>query len=314
MNEDILVSIYCLAYNHENYIRDALNGFISQKTKFKYEVIIHDDASTDSTAEIIEEYRKQYPDIIKPIYQKENQYSKGLDIFDSFIYEKINGKYIAVCEGDDYWISEKKLQNQVDFLEGHPNYSACTHCVKILDCRNNSQRVFNPTYEDYSFDVYDFLPWNNKRYLSSSLVAKKEYFSIPQEIKMKKVGDYPRAVHLALKGPIYYMKEVYSVYRYYAQGSWTRNNKGTNDQAIFNINEKNDFLIRFNEYTSQRFENEISLVIIDNELEIALYKRDYKKIYEGLSKTKNNSLRIRVLANLFFPNMCKWRRIILKRD
>ena len=127
-----LVSVYCLAYNHEKYIRETLEGFMRQKTDFSYEVIVHDDASTDGTANIIREYAEKYPEIIKPIIQTENQYSKGLLIFHSFIYPHIRGKYLAVCEGDDYWCDEYKLQKQVDWMEAHPDYSLCAHNSKII--------------------------------------------------------------------------------------------------------------------------------------------------------------------------------------
>ena len=120
-----LVSIKCLTYNHEKYISQALDGFLMQKTNFPFEIVVHDDASTDKTAEIIREYEKKYPQIIKPIYQIENQYSKPGVSVNSFIYPKLMGKYIATCEGDDYWIDENKLQMQVDFLERNPEYEMC---------------------------------------------------------------------------------------------------------------------------------------------------------------------------------------------
>jgi len=116
------VSICCLAYNHEPYIRDCLDGFMIQQTNFDFEVLIHDDASTDKTAEIIREYEKKYPDIIKPIYQTENQYSKRVGITRVFQFPRARGKYIAMCEGDDYWTDPLKLQKQVDFLESNPDY------------------------------------------------------------------------------------------------------------------------------------------------------------------------------------------------
>ncbi|MFK2238497.1 glycosyltransferase family 2 protein [Bacteroides fragilis] len=107
-----LVSIFCITYNHSSYIRQCLDGFLIQKTNFPFEVLIHDDASTDDTAGIIKEYEAKYPDIIKPIYQVENQYSKGLDINIVYNLPRARGKYIAMCEGDDYWIDPLKLQNK----------------------------------------------------------------------------------------------------------------------------------------------------------------------------------------------------------
>ena len=112
-----LVSISCITYNHEPYIVQALNGFLMQKTTFPFEVLIHDDASTDGTTEIIKGYAQKYPEIIKPLYEEENQWIKGRRGSAEFNFPRARGKYIAFCEGDDYWIDENKLQMQVDFLE-----------------------------------------------------------------------------------------------------------------------------------------------------------------------------------------------------
>ena len=118
----LMVSIRCITYNHEPYIRQCLDGFVMQKTNFRFEAIAHDDASTDGTADIIREYAEKYPDIIKPIFEKENQYSKHDGSLVRIMDEACKGKYIAICEGDDYWIDSLKLQKQVDFLEANPDY------------------------------------------------------------------------------------------------------------------------------------------------------------------------------------------------
>ena len=122
---DIKVSICCLAYNHEPYIRQCLDGFVMQKCNFTFEVLIHDDASKDKTASIIREYEAKYPDIIKPIYQTVNQYSIGVSATKKHNFPRSKGKYIAICEGDDYWTDPLKLQKQVDFLEANQNFSIC---------------------------------------------------------------------------------------------------------------------------------------------------------------------------------------------
>lgn len=126
------LSIICFAYNHAQYIKDALDGFVMQKTNFPFEVIIHDDASTDGTTEIIKEYEHKYPNIIKPIYQAQNKWSSGKELIKNFIAPYIKGQYVALCEGDDYWTDENKLQQQVDFLDTHPECSICFHPVKIV--------------------------------------------------------------------------------------------------------------------------------------------------------------------------------------
>jgi glycosyltransferase involved in cell wall biosynthesis len=136
MSEDsrpIMVSIQCLVYNHEPYIRQCLDGFVAQKTNFRFEAIVHDDASTDGSVGIIKEYAEKYPDIIKPIYEEENQYSKHIPgLITNIVNKRCQGKYIAICEGDDYWTDPLKLQKQVDFLEANLDYSMCFHNAKIL--------------------------------------------------------------------------------------------------------------------------------------------------------------------------------------
>jgi len=144
--EQPLVSVICLAYNHEKFIRKCLDGFVMQKTDFAFEVIVHEDASTDKTADIVREYQEKYPEIIKPIFQSENQYSKGhLGNMAEKICSNITGKYTAYCDGDDYWTDEYKLQIQADFLESHPEFSMCSggyYRNNIIDSKLNEQSVF----------------------------------------------------------------------------------------------------------------------------------------------------------------------------
>lgn len=128
MDTKPLVVIRCITYNHEPFIRDALEGFVMQKTSFPFVAVVHDDASTDGTASIIREYAEKYPNIIKPIYETENQYSKRDGSLRRIMNEACDAtgaKYIAFCEGDDYWIDPLKLQKQVDFLEANPEYGMC---------------------------------------------------------------------------------------------------------------------------------------------------------------------------------------------
>ena len=127
----VMVSIICNVYNHEKYVREALESFVMQKTDFAYEVLVHDDASTDHSADIIREYEKQYPDIMKPIYQTVNQYSK-CSITRTYQVPRAKGKYIAFCEGDDFWNDPYKLQKQFDEMEKHPEIDMCAHAAYEL--------------------------------------------------------------------------------------------------------------------------------------------------------------------------------------
>ncbi len=261
MKKEILVSVYCLAYNHEKYIRQTLEGFVNQKTNFKYEVFVHDDASTDNTSGIIKEYARKFPDIIIPILQKENQYSKGISISKTIIFPKMHGKYVAVCEGDDYWIDNEKLQIQVDFLEKNPNYVACVHNSNIYNCITNKTKKMYKVKQDYDIDFYDVIEEGSGSYQTSSLLYRKEAMEKRPTFfeDIAPIGDWPTAINLSLKGKIRFINKTMSVYRIFSTGSWTYNNNS-------NITQHNKKVINFlnsvNKYTKYKYEEKIRQTIL----------------------------------------------------
>lgn len=221
-----MVSVICLCYNHENYVKDALEGFVKQKTTFPFEVLIHDDASTDKSAEIIREYEARYPDIIKPAYQTENQYSKGIKIVKEFLLPKVRGKYIAFCEGDDFWTDENKLQKQVDFLENNPDYTVCTHNTLICDLtatEEGEERIYFPTGNRDITPEEAILTVGPIYHLSSVLVKTDFYLEKPAwTLMIPGVGDLPNWIYYSLSGRVMYLgDEVMSYYRCGIPGSWT---------------------------------------------------------------------------------------------
>lgn len=158
-----LVSINCLVYNHAPFLEEAFNGFLNQKTNFTFEVIIHDDASTDGSKEIIDYYTKKYPDIFFPFIQRTNQYSQGIrGISEKYNFPRCRGKYIAVCEGDDYWIDENKLQKQFDFMESNDEYSFCYTRFRtkdektslILNDKNDKYFENNSSFINFTFETF----------------------------------------------------------------------------------------------------------------------------------------------------------------
>lgn len=215
-----LVSICCITYNQEKYVRDALEGFLMQKTTFPFEIIIHDDASVDRTADIIQEYEKKYPALITAIYQSENQYSSGMrGIAARFTFPKARGKYIAICEGDDYWTDPYKLQKQVDFLEQNMDYSICFHKVRI--------QKGDLYLEDYitkvpsiSSAINDLLIGN---YLHTcSVIFRKPPGDFPPKYFYKlPIGDYPLWIYVARFGKIFYLNETMAIYRVHENGIWS---------------------------------------------------------------------------------------------
>lgn len=212
--EKPLVVIHCLAYNHESFIRECLDGFIMQKTSFPFVAIVHDDASIDKTADIIREYADKYPEIIKPIYETENQYSKGLlrQIMDSAI-ASYNPKYIALCEGDDYWIDAYKLQKQVNFLEEHPDYGFSYTNAKGFDQSKNS--FYDMKLNGFSGMLYDSIFKNDIHIWTLTLLCKKELFFSRPKLDRNKFfcGDMLLFFHISRQSKGFYLSEVTSVYR-----------------------------------------------------------------------------------------------------
>lgn len=209
-----LVSISCITYNHEPYIVQALNGFLMQKTTFPFEVLIHDDASTDGTTEIIKDYAQKYPEIIKPLYEEENQWIKGRRGSAEFNFPRAKGKYIAFCEGDDYWIDENKLQMQVDFLENNPEYGMCYTKTKkwneLKQCYSGLFGSGEPEFEKLMLE--------GNRIPTLTVCLKSELMSrYLKDIEPKKkgwlMGDIPMWLYFAYNSKIKFLDEITAVYR-----------------------------------------------------------------------------------------------------
>lgn len=237
-NKSPKVCIRCITYNHEAYIRDCLEGFVMQKTNFPYIAIVHDDASTDGTASIIREYAERYPDIIKPIYEIENQYSKPDNLLGKLMNKaclETGASYIAMCEGDDYWTDPHKLQKQVDFLESHPDYSLVFHKVEVIEDWSGKKQ-----------DLFDFL--EEKRYTGENVIQR---WTVPTcsamyRIKVLETRPYDRDFRMgdnviwltcARWGKIFCLRDCMGVYRR-NQGGWTVNQCGT-------IEKQQDLLLHF---------------------------------------------------------------------
>ena len=215
-----VVSICCITYNHEKFITQAIEGFLSQKTTFPIEIIIHDDASTDSTPLIIKKYSDKYPQIIVPIFQSHNQYSKGFSPTKTFVFPKAKGKYIAICEGDDYWTDPNKLQMQVEILENNPQYSLCFHKVNIL-WENGNFGIDNKFNSSKSFTAKD-LAQGNFIYTASCLFRKKNIENPPNWYnKNIAASDWSTFFLNAQFGDLFYLNHCMSVYRVHSGGVWS---------------------------------------------------------------------------------------------
>ena len=211
-----LVSIVCDVFNHEHFLHDCLNGFLIQEVDFDYEILIHDDASTDNSPSIIKDYQKRYPNLFIPIFQTINQYSKGIGSWKTIQFPRARGKYIAICEGDDYWIDKHKLQKQVDFLERHPDYSMCFHnAIEHFEDNSREDHLFsNIENRDYTgLEIYE--KWQVP---TASVVIRKTVLESETYHKLffennLLCGDIPLFLSASSCGKIRGLKEIMSVYR-----------------------------------------------------------------------------------------------------
>lgn len=226
--ENPLLSICCITYNHAPYIRQCLDGFIMQKTKFPFEILINDDCSTDGTTEIIKEYYKNYPEMITPIFHEENQWSKGVtNVLTTFVYPKCQGKYIAICEGDDYWIDENKLQKQVDFLESHPKYTACFHKAHVLSSGKLSSTVYKHVHKgDYNSNSI----LNSWTVPTASFLFRADFKDKLPFDKDFMYGDIVLFETMAHFGKLYCLDDTMSVYRRTDEGITGSQQKNRNPE------------------------------------------------------------------------------------
>jgi len=245
-----LVSICCITYNHENYIKDAIEGFLVQKTDFPIEIIIRDDASTDKTADIVRLYQAEHPNLISTIFHTKNQYSLGIRPFPE-VFMKASGKYIALCEGDDYWTDPLKLQKQVDFLESHPEFAICCHGVtfKYEDERPDHYGGFlRPKRNEYSIRDLCIVGFIS----TCSTVFRNHLFEeIPQELRNLAMGDW--AVHIlnAEHGKIWFIDKNMATYRVHGSGVWTRMDPIKKKKKVI------EAYFKINKYLGRKYEKEI---------------------------------------------------------
>lgn len=209
------VTILCATYNHEKYIKRALDSFLMQKTDFPFEVIIGEDCSTDKTVEIVKEYAEKYPDIIKPFFNPKN-YGNEQMFFS--LTSRVNTEYVALCDGDDYWTNPHKLQKQVDFLDANKDFSICFHRTRIVwEDNSHVVRIYpNPDQRLYKnvLDLNDFLKTNP---MCSSSIMYRWRFNDDEKIE----DHVPRGIHPqdwylnilhAEKGKAWYIPEIMSIY------------------------------------------------------------------------------------------------------
>lgn len=307
------VSICCITYNQENYIKDAIESFLNQIVDFPIEIIIHDDASSDATSEIIREYERKFPEVIKPIYQKENQYSKGMSIFPTHVWPHAKGQYIALCEGDDFWTDPYKLQKQVDFLENNKNHSMCFHSVRVVNTlKENTDHYIGPHGKgskntSITENVIAAAVHLSSIVMRSNLVHNK----LPEWYMKSRHEDFVLCLFLSVSGETYFIDEVMSSYRLGVENSLmtTINNSFSIEKEIeyqqkrIQIIEEADRYYEFkyhNELLEANKRSEVKILILNNQY-LKLMNTRYKNVYkeDGIVKI------LKTFASFKFPKTIK---------
>ncbi len=306
MRNEIMVSVCCNAYNHEEYIEQTLQSILNQKTNFRFEILVHDDVSTDNTANIIMKYAERYPDIIKPIFENENQYRKGIHITEEIILPKAQGKYFAFCEGDDFWNDDNKLQMQVDILENNTNIRMCCHANRRINSQNGKQiNVLRATIgTDGYIDHIDCLSENNFPHLTSIILKTEDYAAMPQFIREAPISDYALRAYALTLGKVYYIDRDMSSYRVMTKTSWSKAFRYDTDYRYRINKEMDDFLREYNEYTNYKYYDYICELIIRKDFATAVFTGHYAEAKESTAyATCGFAKKILINIGICFPKI-----------
>lgn len=308
LKNEITVSVCCLSYNHEKYIRKTLDSILMQNTNFRFEIIINDDASTDGTQLIINEYVQRYPDLIIPIYHKTNEFSQRNKVLIN-LFKKARGKYIALCECDDYWSNPNKLQMQYHSLESHCECIFCTHLVEHINESGEKLLITQPKLMATGiYNASDLMPmcfssvqsvFHLSSYFIRSNVLEEFLKKTPRYFTNAPVGDIFLQLFLFSKGSTYYLNYPCSYYRRNSIGSWTNRNMYKKEKLIQN----NNSLINAYELFSQETEYQYS-DLVDDYIKYLKYKNlciemDYTNIKESYKIYFSNEKSIKKLRIIF---------------
>ena len=281
------ITVIVMTYNQKDYIRESLDSILRQKTNVDFNVLIHDDCSSDGTSEIINEYKKQYLDKIKVIHQKERTFPVvGFNgMLYTYVAPIIESDYIAYCDGDDYWCDDEKLQKQYDFMSSHPEYSMCFHSAYQLRPNNDmSSKWFIAREGD--IDISDLI--NDKPGIciaTSSIFLKTNVFKdFSDWRKAYPVEDVPMYITAAMQGKIHRLKDIMCVYRQFAVGSWSAQNKGNNERIIRHMTDIKAATLLFDEQTNQKYHNLVVKQIESCDFRIAYINKDLKTIFSKANK------------------------------
>lgn len=318
-NQEIKVSVLCLCYNHGKYLTECLDSLVCQKTNFSYEIIIHDDASTDNSQDIIREYSKKYPEIIKPILQVENQSSQGKSVL-SYVWKASSGKYIAFCECDDFWCDENKLQMQYDVMEANPTLAMCVHKTENINEDGTSQKTFFPEEvvtegiisKNIILNRFPFYWFHTSSYFMKKEIKDHIETDLVYLKKSCPVGDVLKLYIAAVFGDFYYIDSVMSKYRRNSNGSWSNRMRDNSEYRIRHDERMLEFIEKFDVFLNEQlgknhqFKNRIEYATGYYNFRILLCKKNYKKAvfskkYRTIFKKLDKREQLGIIAKVIIP-------------
>lgn len=312
----IEVSVVCLTYNQEKYVGKMLESLVKQKTNFEYEILVHDDASTDDTQKIISDYAEKYPELIRPILQKENQFSKGINPNIKFNYPRVRGKYIAYCEGDDYWLTSDKLQKQYDALQQNQSCTFCVHDVQCIYPDGEFTKKFFPpvplargiiTADEYMRNELRDSGWlfQTSSYFIRTDIIKK---FVNEYSNRYPVGDLPLVLFCLQYGNCYYLNETMSCYRLSSGGYMTALSSKT--KKISHCKKMIAGHVDFDQRTKGKYHDYFEYAILNKEVEILLLEKNYKDIlkkkYRPVRHKMNKKKKLLIVIGCVFPSFADW--------
>jgi glycosyltransferase involved in cell wall biosynthesis len=285
MGDKPLVSICCITYNQEKFIGQTIESFLMQKTDFAVEIIIGDDASTDRTPEILNEYDSDFPGRLTLIRR-----GKNVGFMENLrdVYSHATGKYLAMCEGDDYWTDPLKLQIQADFLEAHQEFSVCFHPVKVIYGDDSVESSLFPAKDKFplssgrtTFDAFDLIS-SNFIQTNSVMYRRRDISNLPCFFAEHLVGDYQLHMYHAVAGKIGYIDSVMGVYRRHQGGVWWYEN--LNDHLLKTGEDWIDMLKDMSSFYDGRYENAFKNAIGDRigQLIVVNYLRGNFSVIDAL--------------------------------
>lgn len=321
MDNDVMVSVCCLTYNHAPFIRQALDSFIGQKFNCKYEIIVYDDNSTDGTKEILRRYGEKYPDKIRLFLSEVNNYRNSPGrMFITYLIPNANGKYVALCEGDDYWTDMDKLQKQFDYMEHNMDCSVCFHDAQVCDMDgtliSDTQLEKKPYYKKAS-DKYsceeilqlDFYP-TASIFFRAELLKK---MTLPEYFYNGICGDLPLRITLGSLGKSYCFNESMSAYRIGNPQSASGKIIGDNSKITKTLDGHIGILKSFDKWSSYKFHGAVEKTIQAKEIEKCVLTGNIKGLHTiGLKNCSYKQI-IKCYVSRFFPYALDYFRLAKRK-